>query len=214
MTDICSIVSPDESLGFLKPVLKSWTKIITSYSYKSYDDCPYYYSERMNTGLLGCAALMSNSFHPLEEHAIDRRNGPTKEKDNRSGRLDLWLVNKDSDKEDVLIESKIVWHADSIIKKSNEAARQLRSITKSYIQNHCKLSAVFCVHGFRASQFEKPEEKITELVETINESLTSSLKNKKYMVAHCYPKAARSVEGGRKNSKINYPGVSLILVTA
>ena len=216
MTDIFSIVSPDESLGFLNPVLESWADIIKSYPYDKYDDCPYYYSERMNTGLLGCAALMSNSFYPLEEHPIGRRIGPTKEKDNRSGRLDLWLVNCSSNKKnatDVIIESKMAWRPISIIKKSNDAASQLRRITGSYTRDCWKLSAVFCAPRFAESKFKEPEEKIMELIKSINESLKNSLDNKKYITAHCYPKAARSVKVGGNRGRYFYPGVSLVLVT-
>lgn len=87
------------------------------YPYKDNHDCPYYYSERMNTGLLGC-----------------------------------------------------------------------------------------CVHGFKSSQFGKPEEKITELISNINELLTNTMRSKNYLGAHCYPDAARSVKGGGKYRDVYYPG--------
>ena len=72
--DIFSIVPSGNNLDFLKPVLKSWISLIEKYPYGTYADCPYYYSERMNTGLLGCAALESGLFYPLEEHKIGRNN--------------------------------------------------------------------------------------------------------------------------------------------
>ena len=212
MTDIFSIVSPDESLGFLNPVLESWADIIKSYPYDKYDDCPYYYSERMNTGLLGCAALKSGSFYPLEEHPIDRRNIPLEEITKRSGRLDLWLTSRS--KKDIIIESKIAWSASSIIQKSNDAENQIRSINSSYTRDCWKLGAVFFVPKFAESKFKKSEEKIEVLIRNIDELLVDSFSKKKYIAAHCYPKVARSVKVSGKSTQYFYPGVSLILVAA
>lgn len=214
MKDITSTTTFGKVLEFAEPVLGNWIETIIKYPYATYEDCPYYYSERMNAGLLGYAALMSKVFYPLEEHPVTRRKIMLADKGKRGERVDLWLVNVNDAGKDLILEAKIAWNKKGIGESITKAVRQVKSITKTSPLDTIKCGAIFCVHGFGEDEKDHLEDNIESLIKGIDLSLRDTLgKGHSYLVAHCYPQAARSIKGTGVYRNTIYPGVTLVITT-
>ncbi len=117
---------------FWKRLAESWQSVLDSYiKYSpignSFNDLPYWHSERAATGFLAAAAWKIKGVIAIEEYYAERVYGDTKRRS--IGHCDLWVRSKDFS---FSAEVKQLWPKNykkkSIQKKIKDAEKQLDSL--------------------------------------------------------------------------------------
>jgi hypothetical protein len=159
------------------------------------EDCPYYYSERTNCGMIGAAAYVTEKFISLEEIPIRRRKRRGQASGGH-GRYDIYLFDGTHE---YMVEAKQAWKIKDAEGLLDDAEKQLRKIRKEYWLD-IPLAMVFVVVGFK------------QVDDGIIEQHTQELDAIKTCgTVHYYPKETRQIRGGGENAKYIYPGISVLM---
>ena len=140
MADIIKKYIDGEFLIF-NDVIDSLSSVLKIYGEsRNRYDCPYFYTERSNVGILSTAAILTNSWISIEEFSVRRkRTGP--------GRCDLYLKRINNNDSGFVIEAKKVETKSPkrINQKLDEACDQVKKISKKDSGDASRVGVVFVV---------------------------------------------------------------------
>lgn len=183
---------------YLTPVLNEWICCIRRYvDLFEGNDLPYWYNERANVSVLAGAAWIAG-YMALEEYQEDKISD---EGENKKGRNDLYLSNKDNE---VCIEAKVsfpdITKPNSYISVVKSRFSDAINDAKKINNDINKIGALF-VSPYSKNKVRANDKDISKFIEFI----------KKYpapIKAWVFPKNGQSQYS--HNDKF-YPGVALIM---
>ncbi len=193
----------DNIIDSLSSVLKKYGENTNRY------DCPYYYTERSNIGVLSSAALMTNSWISIEEFGVTRRRSGL-------GRCDLYLKPIDennNDHEGFVIEAKKVEtkSPNRINEKLLEACEQVKKISKRNAGGSTRVGVVFVVPPIKKDSVSQKHSYLKGMFieDYINKMIEKMEHSEADFSAHLYLDCFRYLTGTGIYGKNYYPGLSI-----
>ena len=212
--------SEDSKLSVIKPVLKSWIKIVEEYSTKMDWDACYWYNERANISVLSGAAWKTPSWLALEEFGTVKHS-KSKEAKTAHGRSDLYIT-KENHENSFAIEAKQAWqnigdnadHLNSTKIKFSGAWNDAGNLEKD--EASTRVAACFVTPYILKKQFSTHESQFStkaqvELNEVVLKWLNSVNENlKPDVIAWIFPQSDKKDQVKELDGYV-YPGVCLLL---
>ena len=187
----------DNKFGVFNDVMDSMSSVLKIYGEsRNRYDCPYYYTERSNVGILSTAAMMTNSWISIEEFSVRRKRAG-------SGRCDLYLKRINGNDGGFVIETKKVETKSPkrINQKLDEACDQVKKISKMDAGDASRIGIVFVIPPIPVKSVS--DDYIEKMIDRMERDCWCDFS------VHLYLDCFRELTGTGKYSDRCYPGLSI-----